>query len=536
MSTSTRSIFGPGQTFTNVKKVVPISDLASDLGTPTKRFKTAYVQALNATTATVDSISANNLSVNGNPVQNFDQTLNTTDDVNFNKVTATNGLSTTGLVGVDNTTNSFDTTSGALVVAGGVGINEALNVGGALNAQAVNAPNIAQTDPAGGVSVSGTADSTSTITGAVVIDGGVGIAKALRTGGRITAEGSITTANQVKFGETANCALQRVGDNRVALVNSSGVGSNVPTIAVFNGSGSRGDGTVSQITVAKNGGGNNGVNLTWKEDALVPANNHGCLVVTGASSGCAVELYETGKVIIDGSELETNTVLVKDTTASTSSTTGALQVAGGGGIAQDLHVGSNVYINGSPVSTGAYSTIVSTTVDFNTLGNTLTSLVAAPPNGVGNPIIIPNKIRTGGHYCLKASGKITCAQNSDIAFVIILGNPFAQPTPTTWVAQTLNIAGLGPCSNKPWQIDGYITARSVGVAGQGGASLVGRLEFRTNVDQQNNFFGDSVTTFNNTDFDTTDLNIFDLQAQWVTSQANNSITCEQFVGSTTFQP
>lgn len=73
----------------------------------------------------------------------------------------------------------------------------------------------------------------------------------------------------------------------------------------------------------------------------------------------------SGNLIVGGDASTINSsryLAVKHTTASTSSTTGALQVAGGAGIAGDLNVGGGVVITGNLTVNGTTTTINSTTI------------------------------------------------------------------------------------------------------------------------------------------------------------------------------
>jgi hypothetical protein len=140
--------------------------------------------------------------------------------VTFNKQIRSKDTSTfSGQVRVTNTTTSDSATKGALTVKGGVGVGENLNVGGLLNVTG-NATFDADiitplTDNrvvvvgSGGaleddsnltfdgntLSIGAVTESTSTSTGALVVDGGVGIAKTLNVGGDINVNGDIIIAS-----------------------------------------------------------------------------------------------------------------------------------------------------------------------------------------------------------------------------------------------------------------------------------------------------------------------------------------------------
>lgn len=98
---------------------------------------------------------------------------NTSTNPTFNGTVTINGLER-----VTNTTQSSSVTTGALTVAGGVGIGAQLYVGGNINTAATTA-------------------STSVTTGAIVVAGGVGIA------GRLTV-GNIVETSSIAFKENVN--------------------------------------------------------------------------------------------------------------------------------------------------------------------------------------------------------------------------------------------------------------------------------------------------------------------------------------------
>jgi hypothetical protein len=80
-----------------------------------------------------------------------------------------------GKLSLTDATSSTTTSSGALVVTGGVGIGEQLNVGGSVN------------------KFTSTTDSNATTTGALIVSGGVGIAKSLYLGINLVGSGSATS-------------------------------------------------------------------------------------------------------------------------------------------------------------------------------------------------------------------------------------------------------------------------------------------------------------------------------------------------------
>ena len=86
---------------------------------------------------------------------------------------------------LNSTTDSTATTNGALIVKGGVGIAKQLRVAG-------NTTLSGTLTVTGATTLNNTTDSSSTSTGALIVKGGVGIAKQLRVGGNTTLTGNLT--------------------------------------------------------------------------------------------------------------------------------------------------------------------------------------------------------------------------------------------------------------------------------------------------------------------------------------------------------
>jgi hypothetical protein len=120
-----------------------------------------------------------------------------------------------GIVNVSNTSQSTSTTSGAVEIAGGVGIVKDLWVGGTIHtplvlADAVTTTNLTVTGQ--GLFTNST-NSTSTETGALVVTGGVGIGKDLWVGGNIygPGAGSLGTTSTFINVNTATTATYYLG-------------------------------------------------------------------------------------------------------------------------------------------------------------------------------------------------------------------------------------------------------------------------------------------------------------------------------------
>lgn len=103
-------------------------------------------------------------------------------------------LEVTGVVTLNDTTTSTTKDTGALIVDGGVGIEENLNVGG-------------DAIVTGTLTVSDTTGSTSKDTGAVIIEGGVGIEENVYAGGNIDVTGTATIDGNTTIGDAGTDTL-----------------------------------------------------------------------------------------------------------------------------------------------------------------------------------------------------------------------------------------------------------------------------------------------------------------------------------------
>jgi hypothetical protein len=108
------------------------------------------------------------------------------------------GKTTTNDITITNATASTGTSTGALKVTGGVGITGALYVGGAGNFVSTlsvsSTATMAAINASGVLTVTNHTNSTSTTTGALIVQGGVGITGALYAGSTINVAGTATMA------------------------------------------------------------------------------------------------------------------------------------------------------------------------------------------------------------------------------------------------------------------------------------------------------------------------------------------------------
>jgi len=118
-------------------------------------------------------------------------------------------------------TASTSTTTGAVTVTGGVGISGALNVGGTIDASSIqNTPigSVTRSSGAfttvaanGAVTLTAGTNSSSTSTGTLVVTGGVGISQALNVGSAFSAGGAVTFTQNTSSSSTTTGTLVVTG-------------------------------------------------------------------------------------------------------------------------------------------------------------------------------------------------------------------------------------------------------------------------------------------------------------------------------------
>jgi hypothetical protein len=227
------------------------------------------------------------------------------------------GINSTGDVSILSATNSTTKTTGALTVAGGLGVAGPIYAGG-LEANTVTA--------------SDTTASNSTTTGSMIVKGGAGIAGTVNAAGVSAGTGTFTSLTATNFSLTNALTVTSL---------TSGAISSSGTIEFTNVT----DATSSSSGAVKVSG---GVGIAKKlfVGSTVDSTSisTGALVVSGGA-GISGAVYAVGVT-------SSGAIRVTDTTASTASNTGALTVAGGAGVAGALYVGARATANAITTATG----------------------------------------------------------------------------------------------------------------------------------------------------------------------------------------
>ena len=314
-----------------------------------------------------------------NPVFTGIATFNTS-QVNINST-----LSVTGVTTFSNTTDSTSTTTGAVIVSGGVGIAKNLRVGQELNV--TGGANISGVSTFTGITtVTGntlfatqfsntgvtthlnTTDSTSTTTGAVIVSGGVGIAKNLRVGQELNVTGgsvvagisSVTNATDNTLGTTNTGSVQISGG--AAITKNLTVGAAATIIGnFFVGGSSEFVGVVTFRGGTINIGDANTDNVVFTADVnsdIIP--NTDAAFDFGSSAQQWRNIFSKGTASF-ASLTASGVSSVTNTTDATSTSTGAFRVSGGAAVAKNLFVGQELDVNNGLNVTAGVSTFAGIT-------------------------------------------------------------------------------------------------------------------------------------------------------------------------------
>ena len=280
---------------------------------------------------------------------------------------ATSAATIYGALSLPSTSDSSNTITGALIVSGGAGIAKKLYVGTDLTVSAT-------------ATISSTTDATSsTAGGALTVSGGAAIAKTLYVGTSVTSPQFISTiaTGTAPFTVTSTTAVTNLtASNVVTNANLTGVITsigNATSIASKTGTGTTFvvDTSPTIITPAISSSYANTDPTTLDDAQFITFSNTvnipNLSFAVGDNRVLTIGMSPGKKLMIRASsaatmEVRANIVNIPSTTAASSSITGALTVGGGAGIAGNLYVGGNTVITGNLTINGTTTTISSTTI------------------------------------------------------------------------------------------------------------------------------------------------------------------------------
>ncbi len=269
---------------------------------------------LTASNTNITTTSASTFTIMGAPIAGSNQTIS-----NAYSMWIKQGLTRIdGILNLTNTTESYNSITGALVINGGVGINKSVFIDGV-------------------VSITNTSNSISLSSGSLIVEGGVAINKSLFLGHNLTISTNYTgigtdglhlLSGNSTFTDTisnSNTTINNVSFNALKISNLYATNTNITT--------------TNASTFYIQGAPVAGINQT----------------ITNAYS----MWIESGDTRIDGLLKLTNL------TNSTSSTTGGLVISGGVGINKNLYVNGICDLQTTSISTNNGNFSISGTNQFN---------------------------------------------------------------------------------------------------------------------------------------------------------------------------
>lgn len=334
----------------------------TDLLDHTRGTLTASSALITDASSKLDNLKVDNLDLNGN-------TISTTDS-NGNLTLAPNG---TGKVTLTSSNAASSTSTGALVVTGGVGIGGALYVGGLIQADSatfasINSTPIGNTTASTGAFTTLSASSTSTFTGAATFNGGVNIggdslAEYIydTVGGAVTGGTGITITNS-DVGNTSTVSIT----NTTVTAGSYGSATAIPTFTV-NAQGQLTAAGTAALATTLNISGDTGTDaVALLTDTLIFAGGEGIdtsinsatntvtiAAEDATTSNKGVASFATADFNVTSGAVELNDAVVKSVTTDSGALTPAthgFSILGGEGI-DVSHVGTTITVAGEDATT-----------------------------------------------------------------------------------------------------------------------------------------------------------------------------------------
>lgn len=437
---------------TNLVDTLTIGTGTTSYSFPTERSGTGTILSFSTTAGALEFSNLNVLNAinnfgtdnrllktsgTGTNVEATGMSLSDNDDLSgVNSIDVTTNSTFGGELNINGTASSTDTTSGTLVVAGGVGIGENLNVAGDLVVEGLTC--LESDLKLGSGTTSYTFPTEAGLPGQVLT---------MNTSGALvfaTCGASSFCVNAPNTWGTDNRLVRTLGTDRDVeatniIVSDNDDISNINTISV-NGDSTIGgtlyltstasstDNTSGALVIsggvgiAENlnvGGDTNlGGQVTITDTTQSNDSTSGALIVDGGV-GIGGNLNVAGTISADGLGLNGD-LAVTSTTASNDNTSGALVVAGGVGISGDTNIGGNTNVDGD-LNVDGVTTITDTTSSTN---NTTGALVIA--GGLG----LAENLNMGGVLNVNNT---TSSTSPDSGAVVVDGG--------AGIAENLNVGG-----------------------------------------------------------------------------------------------
>jgi hypothetical protein len=297
---------------------------------------------------------------------NGDVTVHTGGTLTSPTLTDGSGATITGgdYAGIDATLTGDLSVGDAGTFGGTLGVTGNTTVGGTFGVQGASTLS-SSLDVTGITNLNSTTESSSTSTGALIVDGGVGIKKKLFVGGNVDFAANLQVDGNSTLSGSVNIDGATDIDSTLDVLNNTTLRAD---LGVTGNTSMTGTLDVDGATTLDGTRIDGDLDLNGSADISTNALIGGTLGVTGATT-----LSSTLDV--------TGTTNFNSTTQSSSTTTGAVRIDGGLGIAKNTHVGGTLGVTGNTSLGGTLGVTGNTSVG-GTLGVTgLTSLSDASLSG-----------------------------------------------------------------------------------------------------------------------------------------------------------
>jgi hypothetical protein len=325
----------------------------------------------------------------------------------------------------------------------------------------------------------------STLTGALVVTGGVGVGADLYIGNNLHITNKIVIDGDVNGGIGTNgqvLASDGSGNVRWSSFNSNGFTGGIVTGILGTSDFTQSTNTNTGALIVRGGAGI-GRNVNIGGDLSVAGN----LTVTG--------IVSSSTTITTSSFQTTQIIVTTNTASSTSTTTGALVVAGGAGFAKDVWIGGNLDVAGTIYMNG---------VGLNTISGSTGTFDFLVVEGTGTGLAVTNNVTIGGNATVGGNTRVTGITTATKVQSTLLAVSGASTLTTLTVTgvSTLTSVAITATTVSASTITGALTvAGGVGIRGNlyvGGEIVAEKLTIQLTTVTTVNVITDDIVTVLNT--------------------------------------